>query len=49
MLNAFQESDLDAMTAAVETFTLEDYISLFFYDGPTSPEIVSSELVSVGK
>lgn len=35
------------MTAAIETFTLDDYISLFIYDGPSSPEIYASELVSV--
>ncbi|EEB63259.1 hypothetical protein CORAM0001_0499 [Corynebacterium amycolatum SK46] len=37
------------MTAALESFTLDDYVSLFIYDGPTSPEIYASELVSLAR
>lgn len=35
------------MTAAIETFTLDDFISLFIYEGPSTPKIYSSELVSL--
>lgn len=37
------------MTAAIETFTLEDYVSLFIYDGPAAPEIYASDLVSLAE
>lgn len=34
------------MAAAIETFTLDDFISLFNYEGPKTPKIYSSELIS---
>lgn len=44
-----QEEATATMTAALESFTLDDYVSLFIYDGPTSPEIYASELVSLAR
>lgn len=32
---------------AEDSFTLEDYVSLFVYDGPARPGILDSELVTL--
>lgn len=41
-------STYDAAPAG-DCFTLEDYVSLFVYDGPARPGILDSELVSLGR
>ena len=48
---AYDSSTYDAGTydaaRAEDSFTLEDYVSLFVYDGPARPGILDSELVTL--
>ncbi|HHU44530.1 MAG TPA: hypothetical protein GXZ46_02650 [Actinomycetales bacterium] len=43
---AYDSSTYDAARAE-DSFTLEDYVSLFVYDGPARPGILDSELVTL--
>lgn len=35
--------------SAADAFTFADYVTLFAYDGPRRPEILTSDLVSWGE
>lgn len=40
-------ANFTANASAEDSFTLEDYVSLFVYDGPARPGILDSELVTL--
>ncbi|MEJ5920158.1 MULTISPECIES: hypothetical protein [unclassified Corynebacterium] len=47
MSSAIQAAAETTPVASISPFTLDEYVSLFIYDGPSSPEILSSDLVTL--